>query len=409
AQKQENSEATATNEKLKAKLVEAKSLGININQNGTVTVDSNTSASLQAQIDAIQKMIDNAKNSNTSDTISSSNIVQNLNLAIEKDARVSVAIKNANGQNVSVQEAKGVGFSSSNSTTPSYYIDAPNGTVKPITVQAEYTNLSKSSYTDNNGVVHKIAKIVAQYTVSPQSLVAGTGINGSGLGSTEGKGANDTAHLLMVNSDPADGIWYAGKTIGDNTMQVDANYKYYDENGNQITFGNNAWVAFGSINRGKNYAGEFPGKTEMVGTSNSSNITLKQLTGSSIKLHTNSDGSVYAYGDTAIDDDVVHDDGSVTQATNQGGGNWDGPLNYKYAYHGAVVGLITPGSNEINVTYKANYHNWSAGEWQGIWVTMQTIIPQTPTVNYQTYVAKDSSVSYHYNVSLANRLNSLIT
>ena len=398
AQKQENSEATATNEKLKAKLVEAKSLGININQNGTVTVDSNTSASLQAQIDAIQKMIDNAKNSNTSDTISSSNIVQNLNLAIEKDARVSVAIKNANGQNVSVQEAKGVGFSSSNSTTPSYYIDAPNGTVKPITVQAEYTNLSKSSYTDNNGVVHKIAKIVAQYTVSPQSLVAGTGINGSGLGSTEGKGANDTAHLLMVNSDPADGIWYAGKTIGDNTMQVDANYKYYDENGNQITFGNNAWVAFGSINRGKNYAGEFPGKTEMVGTSNSSNITLKQLTGSSIKLHTNSDGSVYAYGDTAIDDDVVHDDGSVTQATNQGGGNWDGPLNYKYAYHGAVVGLITPGSNEINVTYKANYHNWSAGEWQGIWVTMQTIIPQTPTVNYQTYVAKDSSVSYHYNV-----------
>ena len=51
-------------------------------------------------------MIDNAKNSNTSDTISSSNIVQNLNLAIEKDARVSVAIKNANGQNVSVQEAK---------------------------------------------------------------------------------------------------------------------------------------------------------------------------------------------------------------------------------------------------------------------------------------------------------------
>lgn len=398
AQKQENSEATATNEKLKAKLVEAKSLGININQNGTVTVDSNTSASLQAQIDAIQKMIDNAKNSNTSDTISSSNIVQNLNLAIEKDARVSVAIKNANGQNVSVQEANGVGFSSSNSTTPSYYIDAPNGTVKPITVQAEYTNLSKSSYTDNNGVVHKIAKIVAQYTVSPQSLVAGTGINGSGLGSTEGKGANDTAHLLMVNSDPADGIWYAGKTIGDNTMQVDANYKYYDENGNQITFGNNAWVAFGSINRGKNYAGEFPGKTEMVGTSNSSNITLKQLTGSSIKLHTNSDGSVYAYGDTAIDDDVVHDDGSVTQATNQGGGNWDGPLNYKYAYHGAVVGLITPGSNEINVTYKANYHNWSAGEWQGIWVTMQTIIPQTPTVNYQTYVAKDSSVSYHYNV-----------
>ena len=145
----------------------------------------------------------------------------------------------------------------------------------------------------------------------------------------------------------------------------------------------------------------------MVGTSNSSNITLKQLTGSSIKLHTNSDGSVYAYGDTAIDDDVVHDDGSVTQATNQGGGNWDGPLNYKYAYHGAVVGLITPGSNEINVTYKANYHNWSAGEWQGIWVTMQTIIPQTPTVNYQTYVAKDSSVSYHYNVTLLMALNQL--
>lgn len=169
-----------------------------------------------------------------------------------------------------------------------------------ISVTATYTNLSNSSYTDLDGHTQKITKMVITYSMTS---------NGRNF------------PTLWVYSDPTDTIWYDG------TDDVHVHMEMFNEQGQQITFGDNTYLSFSSLNNDGNKYQEWDNRTptngdgtprafwesnRTEGVIGSDTVQLKQLAGSSIQLHGNS-----GYSDDTSQSDrfvaITNPDGTLKQ------------------------------------------------------------------------------------------------
>ena len=367
-------------------------------------------------MDKISKQLSQIKSSNS---LSTQNVVQNLDLGQETNATLTVNSSNS----TSTKIAPVVGEDHKSLSTYAIQVQPTNGN-NELTVTATYSNLSKSSYTDNNGVTHKIAKIVAKYHAYNT--------------------ASDVSNPnLQINQQPQEGFWYNG--FGD----VNAEYTFYDENGQVITIGKNAWLAVLSLNSGMDglsstaktgdtIPGGYGGGWRVEGVNGDGTVNFKTLDGSTVTVHDDgwafSDGGndriAVGYGNNegkfAVQYDhdlyevsrnndghwklgnlLVHDDNGINwqDVWDSGYEYWDDATRDS-RYAGATVGDIKEGTSTVKLTYSTNFANSSAG---GIvWAMMSTIIPPTPAVEYHLYSAKapsTSSVSYHYNVTLLMVLN----
>lgn len=274
------------------------------------------------------------------------------------------------------------------------FVPNTNAAGQNLSVTATYTNLKNSVYTDDNGTNHKIAKIVVTYS---------------------GTSYERNFPLIDIFADPTDGIWYDG--IKD--LHV-SNLKLYDDQGNQITVGNNAYLSFSSLNSNsttfKDYDASHPGSlntTRVEGVEGSDNVQLKQLAGSSISLHGNSgyddvsngdvrlvhnadgtttyyiyEGSGWANGGWlfneyagSLDSDGVLHRGNLLRAnipsSQMQGNNWDtatGP----YKYFGSILGQLKAGANSFDFTF-TTHDDYNPNRFlDATWAMLSTDIPATP-------------------------------
>ena len=304
--------------------------------------------------------------------VAASQIQQELTLGREPDAVISspgktpYAIQAAGNTQLGIDSKTGVGLGG-------------DGTVT-------YTNLHNSYYYDQNGNKVGISKIVAHF---------------SNFQANPNGNAKDMN--VQVYSDPTDGFWYH------NINSVTVNYKYYDQNGNQITFSpNTAYLAAGSLN--SNIKLYKDGRREGVEVLHGQAIALL---GSAIVKSGN-----YLYASPEYDDldnRIVHDDGFTTT----GPMNWDTTGKYKY-FGSGLIGLT---GNDVTlrfITYRQGNNN------EDTWAIVSTIIPSTPGPSYNgpkppipptkpdtstpnpptPPEQKTSEAHYHYNTSIvyANRI-----
>ena len=376
-----------------------------------MTTDKNSQLQL---IDEVSKRLSQLK---TSNSLSTQDVVQNLDLGQETDATLTVESSNS----TSTKIAPVVGEDNKSLSTYAIQVQ-PNAGVDELTVTATYSNLSKSSYTDNNGTTHKIAKIVAKYHAY-------------------NKAANYGTSNLQINQQPQEGFWYNGFNT------VDVEYTFYDENGQVITIGKNAWLAVLSLNSsgpiledaktGVALAGGYNGGWRVEGVNGDGDVNFKTLDGSTVTVHDDgwaysdggNDGIVIGYGNNE-GKFAARDDNDLYEATRNSNGNWvlgkllvhdDKGINwqdvwdsgYEYwdeatrdsRYAGATVGDVKEGTSTIKLTYVTNYADSSVGG--NTWAMMSTIIPPTPAVEYHLYSTPTTSVNYHYNVVLFIALNQL--
>ena len=337
----------------------------------------------------------------TANSLSTQDVVQNLDLGQETDANLTVDAKNT------VKEEPRVGEDNKALSTYSITVYPESGS-NEITATATYTNLSKSSYTDNNGVLHKIAKIVVKYHAYNKT------VNFSG------------DPVLWINQQPQEGFWYGGFN------NADAEYTFYDENGNTITFGKNAWLAVSSLNDGGPDGDFKTGDTvsgqgwRTEGVNGDGTVSFKTLDSSMVTVH--DDG--WAFSDVGTDKiqigygknegkfalvsgtklyEVTRNGNSwvvgdlITENANGIGWQdvWDNGYEYwddatrDSRYAGATVGDIKEGTSTVKLSFATNYYGNTSG-WT--WAMVSTIIPPTPAVQYHLYSASTSSVDYHYNV-----------
>ena len=338
----------------------------------------------------------------TANSLSTQDVVQNLDLGQETDANLTVDAKNT------VKEEPRVGEDNKALSTYSITVYPESGS-NEITATATYTNLSKSSYTDNNGVLHKIAKIVVKYHAYNKTA------NFSG------------DPVLWINQQPQEGFWYGGFN------NADAEYTFYDENGNTITFGKNAWLAVSSLNDGGPDGDFKTGDTvsgqgwRTEGVNGDGTVSFKTLDSSMVTVH--DDG--WAFSDVGTDKiqigygknegkfalvsgtklyEVTRNGNSwvvgdlITENANGIGWQdvWDNGYEYwddatrDSRYAGATVGDIKEGTSTVKLSFATNYYGNTSG-WT--WAMVSTIIPPTPAVQYHLYSASTSSVDYHYNVA----------
>ena len=412
AASQGNAEITKANEEIKAEIEKIKAAGVSVKNTGTqtatgtaLTADKNSQLQL---MDEISKRLSQLK---TSNSLSTHEVVQNLNLGQETSATLTVQSNNS----TSTKIAPAVGEDNKSLSTYAIQVQPTAGT-KELTVTATYSNLNKSSYTDNNGVTHKIAKIVAKYHAYNM--------------------ASDYANPnLQINQQPQEGFWYNGFS------NVDAEYTFYDENGQVIKFGKNAWLTVLSLNSGMDslsstaktgdtIPGGYGGGWRVEGVNGDGDVNFKTLDGSTVTVH--NDG--WAYSDGGNDriaigygknegKFAVQYDNDLYEVSRNNDGHWklgkllvhnDKGINwqdvwdsgYEYwddatrdsRYAGATVGDIKEGTSTVKLSYVTSYANSNAGG--VVWAMMSTIIPPTPAIQYHLYSAEapsTSSVSYHYN------------
>lgn len=359
-----------------------------------------------------------AKNSNI---ISSGEIVQGLALHKEPDAKVSFT--NAQGfnkgdgwdlgagsekgqkgftyvmggdhQETNLGERKDWTLSAHGGGHSREYAFVPNNNQagQNLSVTATYTNLKNSSYTDENGVKHNIAKMVITYS---------------------GTSYERNYPLIDIFADPTDGIWYDG------IKDIHVHMQMFDDNGNPITVGNNAWLSFSSLNSDANTFQDFDSKhpgsynaNRVESVSGSDNIQLKQLAGSSITLHGNSgysdvsnggvrlvhnsDGTTTYYVYRAADYDKDHWVFNEYQGSLDGNGvmhlgkllrsnvtsdqmqgnDWDADSG-PYKYYGSIVGLMKSSSNSFDFTFSTHDDYNPKRFLSATWAMLSTDIPTTP-------------------------------
>lgn len=306
----------------------------------------------------------NAQNANV---IDSSSVIQKLSIDHDSGSTVSVT----NVVNGTVSDMKDVMFNGADHMGDGYRIDSVDDT-KPATFTVTYNNLSKITYNDR-----KITKIVYEVTLTPN---------------------NNQSYNFMVLNDFAYGLAL-------NNDVANLKLKMYYDNGEQVDFSDgNAYLSVNSLNNYTNNLKEYSIETTRV---NSGGKALA-LRGSSVTVHDGTtlysdkantyttDGHYAATSDTANKESFELNPNSVTDTNIPVG--WD-TTNSPYRYYGAGLVKLTGSVLDIDI-YAANTGIPAGTAWRnGLWYNTSTIIPVTPT----------TSVSYHYNVSLANRLNSLIT
>ena len=252
-----------------------------------------------------------------------------------------------------------------------------NGEVFQIT----YTNLTNSSYTDSNGVKHRIAKIVFTYSDLSHNNLRENGLS-----------------TFVTYNDPAQGFWYNGSN------GVTVNEQFYDEYGNPINIEpGTGYLAVTSLNA----AYGNPATHEVTKTGEAIHVeSATVLSGGSAVALLGS--SIQVQGNTLVSpatNDYANDgkgnlsfglkDGYVqgpqSTASAWQGDNWDG--NSNEAYWG--TGLINLSGNNVTVRFASD----TKVNNEGTWATTQTIIPQTPGPTYdgpEKPNPKMTSVHYHY-------------
>ena len=255
-----------------------------------------------------------------------------------------------------------------------------NGEVFQIT----YTNLTNSSYTDSNGVKHRIAKIVFTYSDLSHNNLRENGLS-----------------TFVTYNDPAQGFWYNGSN------GVTVNEQFYDEYGNPINIEpGTGYLAVTSLNA----AYGNPATHEVTKTGEAIHVeSATVLSGGSAVALLGS--SIQVQGNTLVSpatNDYANDgkgnlsfglkDGYVqgpqSTASAWQGDNWDG--NSNEAYWG--TGLINLSGNNVTVRFASD----TKVNNEGTWATTQTIIPQTPGPTYdgpEKPNPKMASVHYHYDTT----------
>ena len=231
-----------------------------------------------------------------------------------------------------------------------------NGEVFQIT----YTNLTNSSYTDSNGVKHKIAKIVFTYSDLSHNNLRENGLS-----------------TFVTYNDPAQGFWYNGSN------GVTVNEQFYDEYGNPINIEpGTGYLAVTSLNA----AYGNPATHEVTKTGEAIHVesatvlsggSAVALLGSSIQVQGNTlvSPATNNYANDGkgnllfgLKDGYVQ--GPQSAASAWQGDNWDG--NSNEAYWG--TGLINLSGNNVTVRFASD----TKVNNEVTWATTQTIIPQTP-------------------------------
>lgn len=266
------------------------------------------------------------------------------------------------------------------------YVGAFDSSNAGVVATATFTNLSGQTYTDKDGNVHQISKIVETFS-NLQSTSQNSDIN-QGLDIFGNKIYTPT---LVIYSDPTDTFWYF------NSNGVDVNYQWFDENGNLMSFDDgSAYLTVASLNAGysdnvKHIPSLGGDVSHVEGAHGISNATDYGLVGSSVSSH--QDG---LYADQSND--------PMTQET------WDNVYTTDLKAYWATLGINSLEDLKNTTTWKNTDRTWDtsgtsdtyfgsglislSGSNQTIsyftkhssddangstWAINSTLIPQTPT------------------------------
>lgn len=350
-------------------------------KSGIANWEKSTASDYASQVDAINKAIDAQKQNNTEydqamakwktanlnnnpNGLTTADVQQQLTLAGEPDAKVSIKVLDGRAS---------LGPSDRVFKDTTWNRVNLSADISGDIAQATYTNLKNSYYVDKNGEKHLIAKIVKTFSNSGYTV------------------SNNDGHtsLLDIATDPSLGVWYqdiSGITETDT---------FYDANGNVINLSDNtAYIAVTSLNSmyenakngwtSRDYAlSGLPVHVESaMPVSNGKAYTLA---GSSVTVHSN--GALYA----DKTNNVTYKEGPTTdQTTWKSNDDWDSN-NSENAYFGS--GIIAVHGDSFSIRFETNFGDNDAKLNPWVWYTLDTIIPQTPTPTRKT-----TSTSYHYNV-----------
>ncbi|MDF7626695.1 GbpC/Spa domain-containing protein [Lactobacillaceae bacterium L1_55_11] len=201
---------------------------------------------------------------------------------------------------------------------------------KGDSITATYTNLSNSEY----GSQH-ISKIVKTFTYVQD-------------------GDNNNPINLFIPTDPNLDVWYNDHAnYSARTREIRENIKLYDQNGKQITFGDDAVISAASLNNWTN------GDDIHIEKAKVQDATFVPVNGSTISLH--DDGWAYST-----------DDNSFNTNSHDAAASWDNSASPDF-YKGTAVFQLKPGTNEI-VMNLATTSGSRDGNPQ-TWSQSSTIIP----------------------------------
>ncbi|MEO5285998.1 GbpC/Spa domain-containing protein [Limosilactobacillus allomucosae] len=306
---------------------------------------------------------------NNPNGLTTADVQQQLTLAAEPDAKVDIKILDSRASLTTSDRV----FGGTTWTRVNLSTSIPGNIA-----QATYTNLKNSYYVDKNGQKHLIAKIVK--TFSNTDYVASK--------------SDVNIPLLDIATNPSMGVWYDG------TSGVTETDTFYDANGNIINLSDNtAYIAVTSLNS--------------IYESAKNGYTNGQFAISGLPLHIESatpvsNGKAYTLAGSSV---TVHSNGALyadktNNVTYQGGPNTD-QTTWKSStedwessaqYFGS--GIIAVHGDSFSIRFETNFGDNDVNYNSGIWYTLDTIIPQTPTPTRKT-----TSVDYHYNVAFLIALN----
>lgn len=401
----------------------AKAAGVAVKAGETKVYSSVVEAQKAASSEAavIADRASTATKSDNGGTINTSDIIQQLQIGNEDHATLTVSdVKGA-----TVNKATKLFWGDLSTYAYTFVPSEKQGT---ITVTATYTGLTKSSYTDANGVTHQISKIVRTFKWDGSTSAAQT------TGTVDGvKGVT-----FFINNQPQEGFGYYGGTVTETDQ-------FYDQNGNLITIGPNAYISVSSLNSSTNgnsvttgsvLGGGWSVKNGRVeGAKGVDNVVLKPIQGSSVRLDSKTgwlnapegnDSICVGFGDKTgkysyvgnggktlynltlnesgnwvVGDAILQgtgENGTVTSTDiwNAGYAWWDGSNGAagNTQYFGAAAGEIDPGSTSITVAFYTNGELLDSGNYWGTWAMVSTTIPSSPTTTYNPVAVAGTSVSY---------------
>lgn len=307
--------------------------------------------------------------------VSSNEIIQNLTLANEWDAKVSYQVTGNNIKQSSQTIKTG-------DSTYSHVIDIPQGKQITVTsfssdnlqtfkVTATFTGLKNSSYQGR-----KITKLVEVYIITPNTSARG--------------------NALAIYSDPTNGF-------SEFASKVNVSYEFYYEDGSKVNFEKGtAYLALGSLNNYQNGQDHYEYAKVISGGK------ALGLAGSSVSVH-NGNVLYSTYPNTARESEYGADSHYNTNPQHSPNFDkyygWDtGWVNSKAFYGSGLVSL--EGSKYIFEVGVGGEKYFTTDELRNnlpanfLWYNMATVIPKTDiqkpklTVKYK-----------HTNVALGLELN----
>lgn len=293
--------------------------------------------------------------------LSSIDFAQHLVLGKSHDARYSVEIianRKPDRQDKYDSSSDWLTEFTDSTEATNLYWNSGNG-VDGNVARVTYTNLNPNNkYTDKNGNVHKIAKIVR--TISNLGADSQwTPIDGS------------VSHIRIFN-DPTDGVQYSSNV----TVHDD----YYDENDNKINIDGNAYITLASLNN--SVSGDSPETVAEHLKNHNDDWHVEGASTPSKKIYTLIGSSV-----TVHDDGWAYADKNNGRADGSGGhSTWTNPTYWDNAnkhadlmYYGAAVANATDnGGTTVMFSYWKHPGDHPSATDGEAWATIDTTIPNTP-------------------------------